>query len=158
MGRRQVHVIRVRKRVSYMLLALTTLLLAGLLYLLSGKVYAAETAPADVLARLIAAAQPPASRDTLLAFLMPVMANVLLFAPWGFFAFVALDAPKRRRTAVYIAIAIGALLFSTAMYLWQQYLPTRVTSVADTIANGLGALGGAALGHARKSIRIRFEI
>lgn len=158
MGRRQVHVIKVRKWVSWGLLALTTGLLAGLLYLLSGKVYAADVPPGDVLARLIAAARPPAPRDTLLAFLMPVIANVLLFVPWGFFAFVALDAPTRRRTAVYLTTAAAALLLGAAMYYWQQYLPTRVTSVFDTIANGVGALGGAALGHARKSIRIRFEI
>ena len=158
MGRRQVHVVKVRKPVSYALLALMTGVLAGLLHLLSGKVYAVEMPTREVVSRLLAAARPPVSRDALLAFLMPVIANVLLFAPWGFFAFVALDSPRRRRSVVYAITVAAALLFSAAMYYWQQHLPTRVTSIADSIANGLGALGGAALGHARKSVRIRFEI
>ena len=34
----------------------------------------------------------------------------------------------------------------------------RVTSLPDTVANGAGALAGAALGHARKGMRVRFEV
>jgi VanZ family protein len=43
------------------------------------------------------------------------------------------------------------------MSLWQQFLPTRVTSLSDALANAAGALAGAALGHARKSVRVRFD-
>ena len=35
---------------------------------------------------------------------------------------------------------------------------TRVTSLPDMFANGMGALAGAALGHARKGVHVHFEI
>ena len=159
MGKRQVHVILVRKPVTFALLVLTTVAMAGLLYLLSGKAYAADTHPIrELLARLLGSGRAPVSRDALLAFLMPVIANVLLFVPWGFLAFVGLDSPSRRRFLTYAITLVAALVLATAMYLWQQVLPTRVTSLLDAVANGAGALSGAALGHARKGVSIRFEV
>lgn len=159
MGRRQVHVIRVRAPVTFALLALTTAAIAALIYFLSGKAYAAETHPMrEILARLLGSGRGPVSRDALLAFLMPVLANVMLFVPWGFLAFLALDGRMRSRRVAYAMTVIGAVVFSAAMVLWQQTLPTRVTSLPDTIANGLGALAGAALGHARKGVHVHFEV
>lgn len=158
MGRRQVQIIRVRTPVTFALLALATIAIASLIYFLSGKAYAAETHPIrEILARLLGSGRGPVSRDALLAFLMPVLANVLLFVPWGFLAFLALDGRTRSRRAAYLWTIIGAVAFGAAMVLWQQTLPTRVTSLPDTIANGLGALAGAALGHARKSVRVQFD-
>ena len=159
MGKRQVHVIRVRKAVTLVLLVLTSVAMASLLYFLSGKAYAADTHPIrELLSRLLGSGRAPVSRDALLAFLMPVMANVLLFVPWGFLAFVALDSPSRPRKLSYAITIVAATLFAAAMFLWQQVLPTRVTSLLDTIANGAGAFGGAALGHLRKGVRIHFDV
>ncbi len=159
MGRRQVHVIRVRAPVTFALLVLTTAAIVALIYFLSGKAYAAETHPIrEILARLLGSGRGPVSRDALLAFLMPVIGNVLLFVPWGVLAFLALDGRMRSRRSAYIATVAGAVVFSAAIVLWQQTLPTRVTSLPDTIANGIGALAGAALGHARKGVHVRFEI
>jgi glycopeptide antibiotics resistance protein len=159
MGRRQVHVIRVRAWVTFVLLALTTAAMAGLVYFLSGKAYAAETNPIrEILARLLGSGRGPVSRDALLAFLMPVLANIMLFLPWGFLAFLALDGRMRSRPAAYFATVAGALVLSAGMVLWQQTLPTRVTSLPDMFANGLGACAGAALGHARKGVHIRFDV
>jgi glycopeptide antibiotics resistance protein len=159
MGRRQVHVIRVRPAVTFVLLALTTAAMAGLIYFLSGKAYAAETHPIrEILARLLGSGRGPVSRDALLAFLMPIIANILLFVPWGFLAFLALDGRLRSRGAAYLMTVVGALVLSAGMVLWQQTLPTRVTSMPDLFANGLGACAGAALGHARKGVHIRFDV
>lgn len=159
MGKRQVHVILVRKPVTLALLVLTTVAMAGLLYLLSGKAYAAETHPIrELLARLLGSGRAPVSRDALLAFAMPVAANVLLFVPWGFLAFVGLDSPARGRFATYAITLVAALVLATSLYLWQQALPTRVTSLFDAVANGVGALCGAALGHARKGVRVQFDV
>jgi|SRR5215212_3627165 len=158
MGKRQVHVVPVRKPVTVALLVLTTAAMIGLLYFLSGKAYAADAHPfRELLARLLSS-QRPLSRGALLAFLMPVLANILLFVPWGFLAFVALDTPSRRRQWTYAITILAALLFAIGMCFWQQSLPTRVTALPDTISNALGALAGAALGHARKSVRVRFAI
>jgi VanZ family protein len=159
MGRRQVNVIRVRPAVTFALLALVTLSIGALIYFLSGKAYAAETHPIrEILARLLGSGSGPVSRDALLAFLMPVLGNVLLFVPWGFLAFLALDGRTRTRRSAYVLTLLGAVIFAGGMVLWQQTLPTRVTSLPDTFANGLGALAGAALGHARKSVHVRFDI
>ena len=158
MGRRQVHIVRVRLPVTLALLALTTIAIASLIYFLSGKAYAAETHPIrEILARLLGSGRGPVSRDAVLAFLMPVLANIMLFVPWGFLAFVALDGRMRSRRWTYGATVAGAVLFAAGLLLWQQTLPTRVTSWPDTLANGFGALAGAALGHARKGVHVRFD-
>jgi len=158
MGKRQVYVIRVRKAVTFALLVLITAAMCALLYLLSGKAYAADTHPLrELLARLLGSQRVAVSRDALLAFLMPVIANVLLFVPWGFLTFVMVDTPARPRSLTYAITFIAAIVFAAGMYLWQQYLPTRVTTLVDTLANGMGALAGAALGHARKGVHVRFD-
>jgi VanZ family protein len=158
MGKRHVHVLRVRLPVTLALLALTTVAIASLIYFLSGKAYAAETHPIrEILARLLGSGRGPVSRDAVLAFLMPIIGNVLLFVPWGFLAFLAFDGRLRSRRWAYAATVVGAVLFAAALLLWQQSLPTRVTSLPDTIANALGALAGAALGHARKGVHVRFD-
>ena len=159
MGRRQVHIIRVRPPVTIALLALVTAALVALIYFLSGKAYAAETHPMrELLARLLGSGSGPVSRDAVLAFLMPVLGNILLFVPWGFLMFLALDGRTRTRKLAYATTVIGAVIFATAMVLWQTTLPTRVTSLPDTFANALGALAGAALGHARKTVHVQFDI
>src|SRR5688572_280585 len=157
MGKRQVYVIHVRKPVTIALLLLTTAAMAALLYFLSGKAYAADTHPVRELLMRVLSSQRP-SRDTVLAVLMPVIANILLFVPWGFLAFIALDTNSRPRKWTYVLTFLAALLFALGMYFWQQSLPTRVTALPDTLSNAFGALGGAALGHARKSVRVRFAI
>lgn len=158
MGKRQVHVIPVRKPVTLALLALATALMTTLLYLLSGRAYAADqSAMWEMAARFLGYGRGPLSRHAFLAFLMPVLANVLLFVPWGFLAFLLLDSPRRPRRQSYLLTILGAVILAVALYLWQRYLPTRVTTLPDAIANGAGALAGAALGHARKSVRIRFD-
>lgn len=149
--------IRVRTPVTFALLALVTTAIASLIYFLSGKAYAAETHPIrELLARLLGG-RGPVSRDALLAFLMPVLGNVLLFVPWGFLAFLALDGRLQSRRRAYLMTVVGAVVFAGGMVLWQQTLPTQVTSLPDTIANGLGALAGASLGHARKTVKVQFD-
>lgn len=158
MGKRQVHVIVVRKPATVVLLVVVSAGMAALLWFLSGKAYAAnESAMRDLLSRLFGAHRRSLSRDAFLAFLMPVIANVLLFVPWGFLAFLAADSASRPRRRAYGIALAGAILFAAAMFIWQQFLPTRVTTLPDIAANGVGALGGAALGHMRKGVRVRFD-
>lgn len=158
MGKGQVHVVVVRKPVTFALLALVTAAMLGLLFLLSGKAYAAETHPMrEMLARLLGGSRVPVSRGAFFAFLMPIAANALLFVPWGFLAFVALDRPSRPRRRTYAITVIGAAIFASAMVVWQSFLPTRVTSTPDMISNALGAFAGAALGHARKGVHVHFD-
>ena len=158
MGKRHVHVIEVRRGVSIALLFLVTVAMAALLYFLSGKAYAADSHPVrDLLARALGSGRKSLSADAILASLTPAIANMLLFVPWGFLAFVAADTSSRPRARTYAAAIIGAVVFAALLHLWQTYLPTRVTAWPDLIFNALGAFAGAALGHARKTVRVRFD-
>jgi uncharacterized membrane-anchored protein len=146
MGKRHVHVVPVRKPVTAALLVLTSAAMIALIVLLSGRAYPAP-----------AALSWPLTRDRMLALLMPVLANMLLFVPWGFLMFVVLDRPTRPRTRTYIVTIAGALAFAVTVHLWQELLPSRVTKASDIIANTLGAASGAILGHMRKGVRVRFD-
>lgn len=159
MGKRNVHVIVLPKRATVALLVLTSAAMVLLLWFLSGKAYAADAHPVrELFARLLGLGERRGlSRDAFLAFLMPVLGHVLLFVPWGFLLFLALDKPERPRLRSYGITFVGGIVFAALMFVWQQYLPTRVTMLADAVANGFGALGGAALGHARKRVRVRFD-
>lgn len=153
MGKRHVQVVQVSKRASLTMLVLTSVAMAGLLFFLSGRAYAA---PADPLREMITHSQS-LPRDRFLAFLMPVLANVFVFVPWGFLAFVVLDRPTRSRVRTYLIVFVSGLMFAAAMQVWQQFLPTLVLTLSDTAANGFGALAGAAAGHTRKGVRVRFD-
>lgn len=158
MGKRHVHVILVPKAVTVSLLALTTVAMIALVYFLSGKAYVGDAHPVrDLLKRALGSGPRTLSADAILASLTPAIANILLFVPWGFFAFIAVDTPSRPRTRTYVLTCAAAIVFAFLMYFWQAHLPTRVTALPDTISHALGALAGAALGHARKTVRVRFD-
>src|SRR5919108_1958616 len=107
MGRREVHVIVVRKYATFALLLLVSAAMAALLYFLAGKAYAQDTHPVlNALLGLIQSSEP-LSRDALLAGFMPVFANILLFMPWGFLMFILLDRPGRPRRRTY-ALTVAA--------------------------------------------------
>lgn len=158
MGRRDVRVISVPKFVTVILLLLVSAGMAALIYALSGRAYANESHPIrDLLVRAMHADYRSVSRSWLLAVLMPVIANGMLFIPWGFLAFLALDSPSRPRRRTYALTVLGGVIFAAAIEAWQYTLPTRVTTLADSIANGCGAFTGALLGHLRKQVRVRFQ-
>lgn len=77
--------------------------------------------------------------------------NILFFAPLGFGLAGLLAgrgaAANRPRAVAGGALLIG-VLFSAALEAAQLFLPERVPSLADVIANGLGTLLGVALFHA----------
>jgi VanZ family protein len=156
MGKREVHVVVVSKRVTFALLLLVSAAMIALLYFLSGRAYVRDSHPAtELVLRLMRRDDPP--RAAILAALMPVFANVLFFIPWGFLTFIILDSVKRRRFHTYLLTFVAAAVFATAMEIWQTFLPTRVTSPVDAVANAMGALAGAVAGHLRKEVRIRFD-
>ena len=156
MGKREVRVVVIRKWMTVALLLLVSAGMASLIYFLSGKAYARETHPAlEMLLRVIRRDDP--SRDVFLAAMMPVIANALLFIPFGFLTFIALDSPDRKRSRTYwLTIGLG-VTFAAAMQIWQYALPTRVISPVDMIANAMGTFTGAIGGHLRKRVHIRFD-
>lgn len=156
MGKQEVRVIAVPKWITVALLVLVSAAIVALIWLLSGKTYAKQTHPIlETFARIMQ--YRPISGDALLATLMPVIANILVFVPWGFLMFLALDRPSRPRPQSYVITCAAGIIFAMAVDAWQYSLPTRVTTMTDSIANAIGALGGAFLGHLRKKVRLRFE-
>ena len=156
MGRRDVHVIAVPKWATLILLVAVSAAMTALIYALSGRAYANESHPIrDLLVHVMRAGSVP--RPNVLAVLMPVIANVLLFVPWGFLTFIMLDSPARPRRTSYIITILSGVIFAALIEAWQYTLPTRVTTPADSIANGCGAFAGAILGHLRKVVRLRFD-
>jgi glycopeptide antibiotics resistance protein len=88
---------------------------------------------------------------------MPIVANVLLFIPWGFLTFISLYNLERPTMQTYVLTILIGLSFSLAIEAWQYFLPTRVADVNDVIWNTTGATLGAILGHLRQRVRFEFE-
>ena len=86
---------------------------------------------------------------------MPVVANVLLFVPWGFLMFIALYTADRPTVQTYVLTILLGFTFTVTIEAWQYFLPSRVADINDVIWNTVGTILGAVLGHAR--LRVRFE-
>lgn len=85
-----------------------------------------------------------------------VVANLLLYAPFGMS--LALVLPSRNRKVLALAaILMAGVLLSLCIEVIQSFTPTRVSSLPDVMLNGAGTLGGAIVGMivgARASLRI----
>ena len=88
---------------------------------------------------------------------MPVIANVLLFVPWGFLMFISLYTAERPTIQTYVLTILLGFSFTLTIEAWQYFLPTRVADVNDVIWNTVGVTFGALLGHLRLRVRFEFE-
>ena len=160
MAKTTVRTVTVRKWVTVLLLVLTTVGIAAITLSLTGKAYSkVDSEPfreIRVLNRILLADEP-VKTSTIVALTMPIILNILLFMPWGFFTFIILDTPERPTHRSYILTVLLAMAFSCLVEAWQYFLPTRVTDINDIIWNGTGAFLGAIVGHLRKRVRVAFE-
>jgi glycopeptide antibiotics resistance protein len=152
-------VITVRRWVTILLLLLTTAAIAGLTLYAQGKAYTKVDPEPFREIRVLTQklAEGPVRTETVVALTMPIVLNLLLFVPWGFLMFVALDRPERATIQSYLWTVLAAMAFSSLVEAWQYFLPTRVTDVNDIIWNATGAFIGAVAGHIRKRVRFAFE-
>lgn len=74
-----------------------------------------------------------------------VAANVLGYVPLGLLGALALH-PRLTGWRAFAVTALAAIAASVALEAIQTYLPARIASNLDVLANGAGALLGAALG------------
>jgi glycopeptide antibiotics resistance protein len=159
MGKKTLRIIPVPKGVTFALLVLASIAVVWAIYWLSGKAYLKDR-PAfeeiEIVYRHIRGIEPQ-TNATLIAVMMPVVANVMLLVPWGFLAFLVMDRPGWSRARTYLVTLIAAALFSLVLVAWQGMLPTRITGIDDSMWNVVGAMLGAMVAHARKRIQIRFE-
>ncbi len=152
-------VIAVHRPVTVLLLlAMTTVIIFATLDV-SGKSYSkVDPIPFEDLRHLThRIAHRPISTQTLAVIVMPIVANTLLFVPWGFLMFVALYTLDRPTIQTYVLTLLLGFSFTCLIEAWQYFLPDRVADINDIIWNTVGTLIGAICGHLRQRVRFEFE-
>jgi glycopeptide antibiotics resistance protein len=159
MASRGIRTVTIGRSTTILLLVLTTVAIALLTLWLSGRAYTkVDPVPFHQLKLLEQKlSEGPVSFPTLVALVSPMLLNMLLFLPWGFLMFIALDTPGRPVAQSYLLTLLLGMGLSAGVEMMQYFLPTRVTDINDVIWNSLGAVAGAILGHLRKRVRISFE-
>lgn len=147
----------VRRPVTILLLLLITAAIIALTVWMAGKSYTkVDPIPFEEirhLARILRERQ--ISTQILAVIVVPIIANVLLFVPWGFLMFIALYTIDRPTIQTYVLTILLGFSLTVAIEAWQYFLPSRVADVNDVIWNTAGTIAGAILGHMR--LRVRFE-
>ena len=147
----------VKKPVTVLLLAVTTLAIVSITVWMAGKSYENfDPIPFDDLRYLAKRLnERPISTHILAVIVVPMIANVLLFVPWGFLAFITFYTLDRPTLQTYVLTILLGFSFTLGIEAWQYFLPSRVADINDVIWNTTGAVVGAVLGHLR--LRVRFE-
>ena len=85
-----------------------------------------------------------------------VIANILLFIPYGFFGALTIQQ-KQRKTVLWSILLMlgGGVLFAVCLQFIQFYLPSRVSHAADALLNTIGLLVGTSLAAYSNSQRIQ---
>jgi glycopeptide antibiotics resistance protein len=141
----------VPKWVTLALLVAITLLIIALLWMLAGRAYATES---DAILFLFSGSL---TADRRIAIVMPLLADLLLFMPWGFLLFMTLDGTARPRRTTYTITITASIIFAAALQIAQFLLPSRVTTPIDLLTNAVGGCIGAVLAQLRKDVRVQFE-
>jgi glycopeptide antibiotics resistance protein len=147
----------VRKPITILLLLLTSICIVAVTVWMAGKSYENfDPIPFDDLRHLAKRIESrPISTHVLSLIIVPMIANVLLFVPWGFFAFISFYSLERPTLQTYVLTILLGFSFTLGIEAWQYFLPSRVADINDVIWNTCGTVLGALLGHAR--LRVRFE-
>lgn len=149
----------VRRRVTWLLLLAVTAGIVLATLWISGKSYSkVDPIPFHDVSDLAHRLEHNATSTRMLTIvLMPIVANVLLFVPWGFLLFLALYKAKRPTIQTYVLTILLGLSFTSIIEACQYFLPSRVADINDIIWNTAGAAIGAILGHLRARVRFEFE-
>ena len=151
--------VAIPKYVTVLLLLATTAVIVAVTVWMAGKSYENfEPIPFDDLRNLARRlGDRPISTHILAVIVVPMIANVLLFVPWGFLTFITLYNVERPTLQTYVLTVLLGFSFTLAIEAWQYFLPSRVADVNDVIWNTSGTVLGALLGHARLRVRFDFE-
>jgi uncharacterized membrane protein YfcA len=148
---------RIPRFLTILLLLLVTVGIVSATIWSSGRSYTkVDPRPFDDLRHLAHRVEHrPISTEILAVIIVPIIANVLLFVPWGFLLFIALYSVERPTLQTYVLTILLGFTFTLAIEAWQYFLPSRVSDINDVIWNTVGTVLGAVLGHMR--LRVRFE-
>jgi len=149
----------VRRPITILLLLGVTAAILVATISLSGKSYSkVDPIPFEDLRHLVHRLQHRATSTQILAVLvMPIVANVLMFVPWGFLMFIALYTADRPTVQTYVLTILLGLSFTLVIEGWQYFLPSRVADINDVIWNTVGTTLGGILGHLRQRVRFEFD-
>lgn len=152
-------VVSIKRPVTVLLLLVVTAAIAAITMWMSGKSYASlDPIPFDDVRRLAERIhRKPITTQLLAVMVVPMIANILLFVPWGFLMFIALYTVKRPTLQTYVLTILLGFSFTIAIEAYQYFLPSRVADVNDVIWNTAGTIAGALLGHMRLRVRMEFE-
>ena len=147
----------IRKPLTFVLLLLSTFAIIAITVWMAGKSYENfSPIPFDDVKNLVRRVSArPISTHILAVMVVPIVANILMFVPWGFFTFILLYTVDRPTLQTYVLTILLGFSFSLGIEAWQYFLPSRVADINDVIWNTSGTIFGALLGHAR--LRVRFE-
>lgn len=149
----------IRRPVTVVLLLATTLTIVAGTVWMSGKSYGkVEPIPFEGLRHLAQQLEHRAVSTNILALIfVPIVANILLFVPWGFLLFISLYTIDRPTVQTYVLTLLLGFTFACGIEAWQYFLPSRVADINDIIWNTVGTLAGAILAHLRVRLRFEFE-
>ncbi len=149
----------IKRPLTILLLTIVTLSIIANTVWMAGKSYENfDPIPFDDVRFLIRrVADRPISTHILAVLVVPMIANVLLFVPWGFLTFISLYTVDRPTLQTYVLTILLGFSFSLGIEGWQYFLPSRVADINDVIWNTTGVVAGAFLGHLRLRVRFEFE-
>lgn len=149
--------ILIKKPLTVLLLLVVSLTIVSITVWMAGKSYENfDPIPFEDLRNLANRLENrPIPTHILALIVVPMVANVLLFVPWGFLAFITFYTAERPTLQTYVLTVLFGFSFTLGIEAWQYFLPSRVADVNDVIWNTSGTVLGALLGHAR--LRVRFE-
>jgi len=149
----------IRRPITIALLLVVTIAIAATTLWMSGKSYSkVDPIPFEDVRHLThRIAHRPVSMRIISLIIVPIIANTLLFIPFGFFLFITLYTIDRPTVQTYVLTLLLGLTFSCAIEAWQYFLPARVADINDIIWNSTGTLAGAILAHLRKRLRFEFD-
>ena len=152
--------ITIKRPLTIALLLIVTVSIIAITLWMSGKSYS-NLAPLpfeDIkhLARRLESPSRHVSMYVVAVTVVPIIANILLFIPFGFLLFIALYTVERPTLQTYVLTLLIGFTFTCGIEAWQYFLPSRVADINDIIWNTTGALAGAILGHLRERVRFEF--
>lgn len=151
--------ITIHRGITVVMLMIVTIAIVMLTLWMSGKSYSKiDPVPfEDIrhLAQRLEHRQIPT--QVLAVIIVPIVANILLFVPWGFLLFLALHTEERPTVQIYVLTVLLGLTFTLGIEAYQYFLPSRVADINDVIYNTSGTLLGAMLGHLRERVRFEFD-
>jgi glycopeptide antibiotics resistance protein len=154
-----VRVVSIKRPATILLLLVVTAAIAAATMWMSGKSYSSlDPIPFDDVRRVTERIhRKPITTQLLAVMVVPMIANILLFVPWGFLMFISLYTVKRPTLQTYVLTILLGFSFTLAIEAYQYFLPSRVADVNDVIWNTAGTIVGALLGHMRLRVRMEFE-